>query len=255
MTPSIKVNTPLPYVNWPPEKFDSYIEDRDHWISTKNIEKIDSIIDLVFKKTEGKKCIDIGFGNPLVLLRELKVFPNCIGLYLSLEKAKEKNISESMLIKGNCYQIPFEKEEFDLVSAYALLHLLPDIPAFFREAFRVLKNGGYLYTDNDKSIFTVLFLRKLKMLQYFVQGKKYKDKYEHWRNILKAQDDYHQEGIDYIFLEKALKEIGFKKVILNPGFSFNPNHEKKISFRIIKFLFKIFKLKFLHTHIQILAVK
>ena len=202
MTPSKKVNTPLPYANWPPKKFDSFIEDRYHWTSPKNTEKIDSIINLVLKKTEGKKCIDIGFGNPLVLQRELKIFPNCIGLYLSLEKAQEKNISKSNLIKGNCYQIPFEQGEFDLVSAYALLHVLPDIPAFYREAYRVLKSGGYLYTDNDKSIFTVKLLRKIKMLQYWVMGKKYKDKYKHWHDILKEQENYHQEGVDYVFLEK-----------------------------------------------------
>lgn len=255
MKPIVKESTPLLYKNWPPENFDSYIKDRDHWVSPMNIKKIDSIIVLVAKETEGKKCLDVGFGNPLVLQRELEVFPECMGLYISLAKAREKNIPDTNLIQGNCYQIPFEQEELDLVSGYALLHVLPDIPAFYQEAYRVLKSGGYLYTDNDKSIFTVKFLRKIKMLQYRIMGKKYRKEYKQWRDILKEQKDYHQEGVDYVFLEKMLKEIGFSKVILNPGFSFNANHEKKLSFKIIKFLYKVFRFKFLHTHIQILAIK
>lgn len=242
---------------WPPKNIDRYKHDRSHWFSSENLNRIDNIIKMIYENTEGKKCLDVGVGTGLVLLREIKIFPKCIGLYIDIERALEKGIPKSILVEGNCYQMPFESEEFDLVSAYSLLHLLPNIPQFFTEAYKVLKKGGYLYTDGDKSIYNVKLLRKIKMAQYRFAGKKYKNKYKYWRDILshRDKDDYHQVGLDFFELERVLKKIGFEKVILTPRFSVNPIHNKKFTFRIMEKVFHWCKLKSCFTHIQLFAIK
>ena len=240
---------------WPPKDIDDWIDDRSHWLSSENLDRIDQTIKKIHENTDGKKCLDVGFGNCLVLLRELKIFPSCIGLYITLKKALEKGVSKSILIEGNCYQIPFESEEFDLVSAYGLLHLLPDTRQFFIEAYKVLKKGGYLYTDGDKTIYIVKLIRKIKMTIFHLGGKKYKEKYELWCDILNPRDDYHHEGIDYVELERALKEIGFEKVIITPRLSVKPSYYKKLPYRIITKILPLFKFKFCYSHVQILAIK
>jgi ubiquinone/menaquinone biosynthesis C-methylase UbiE len=240
---------------WPPENFRNYLDDRNHWLLPENLQRIDQTLKMIYKKSKGGKCLDVGFGNSLVLTRELEIFPTCFGLYIDPSKAIEKGIPKSILIKGDCYKMPFEPEEFDLVSAYAFLHVIPNIPQFYLEAYRVLKKGGYLYTDNDKSIYTVKLIRKIRMAQYCLLGKKYKDKYKHWREILHQNDTYHSEGVEYFALKRILKEIGFKKVILIPVFSVNPIYKRHLIYRLMKLGFNLFKFRFFHTHIQILAIK
>lgn len=240
---------------WPPPDIDDWIKDRPHWLLPENIERIDNTIKTIFENTEGKKCLDVGFGNCLVLLRELKIFPCCSGLYISLKNALEKGVPESILNKGNCYEIPYKSEEFDLVSAWGLLHLLPDFQPFFSEAFRVLKKGGYLYTDGDKSLYIVKLIRKIKMYLFKFLGKKYKDRYELWRDVLNQRDDFHREGIEYIELEKKLKEIGFSKIILKPRFSVKPEYKTNLVYGMLTILLPTFKFKFSYSHIEILAIK
>lgn len=230
---------------------------RRHRVSQENIDRINDIIKIIYENTEGEKCLDVGVGSGLVLLRQAKIFRECIGLDICLEMALQKGIPRSMLVKGNCYQLPFDREEFDLVSAYSVLHHLSNIPKFFTEAYRVLKKGGYLYTDGDKNIYCIKLVRKYKMAQYCLAGKKHKGTYEYWRDILirRDKDEYHSMGLDFIELERMLKKIGFNKVILTPRFSVNPSYNKKLAFRIMKKVFHCFNLKSCFTHIQLFAIK
>jgi ubiquinone/menaquinone biosynthesis C-methylase UbiE len=239
---------------WPPKNYNSaYVKGFDHWYLPENLNRIDSVLRSIKRRTVGNRCLDIAFGNPFILKREIEIFEQCQGIYITLDEALQQGVSESIITKGNCYQIPFDDEAFDLVSGYALLHIIPDIPLFYKEAYRVLKKGGYLYTDGDKNIFITKMIRKIKMVQYNI----FRDriKFEYWKNILNEKSNFHQEGINYIKLKKTLKKIGFRKVIITPWFSAKPEYNKKITFQLMKKLFTIINLKFLFTHIQILAIK
>jgi ubiquinone/menaquinone biosynthesis C-methylase UbiE len=229
----------------------------NHRFCSQNISSIRSVVQEIYNNTEGKKCLDIGVGSGLVLLRELELFDKCLGLDLSLNMALSKGIPKDLLVEGNCYQLPFKNEEFDLVSACALLHHLADIQKFYLEAFRVLKPGGYLYTDGDKNIFCVKLERRMKMIQYLLSGKKNSNEFKYYRDrlIYRDSDEYHSMGLNYNELERKLRSIGFRKVILTPMFSVNPNHTKKLSFRIMKTIHNSFKFKFCFTHIRLIAIK
>ena len=239
---------------WPPKNYSpAYIKGFDHWFSPENLNRIDKVLETIKKETNGKKCLDIGFGNPIALERELKIFPQCFGLYITLDEVSHKGVSGSIISSGNCYPIPYDAEEFDLVSAYAFLHIIPDIPEFYKEAFRVLKMGGHLYTDGDRNILITKIIRKLRMIQCRTTGNK--SMFEHWKGILNIKENFHQEGIDYIKLKKILKEIGFSKVIITPWFSAKPDYQNKVIYRILIKLLSFFNAKFLFTHIQIIAIK
>ncbi|MDP3445883.1 MAG: class I SAM-dependent methyltransferase [Ignavibacteria bacterium] len=239
---------------WPPHNYSSaYVRGFDHWFLPDNINRIDKTLKKINEKAEVKKCLDIGFGNPIVLQRELRIFPQCNGLYVTLRIAFEKGINKSILYEGNCYQIPFDPNEFDLVSAYALLHIIPDISEFYKEAYRVLKKGGCLYTDGDRNIFLIKIMRKFKMIQYRLTGNK--NKFEYWSKIFITKENFHQEGIDYVQLKIKLLQIGFSNVVITPWFSANPNLDKNIVYHFLKNLLVFFKFNFFSTHIQILAIK
>lgn len=239
---------------WPPKNYSSaYIEGFNHWFLPENINRIDNVLKSIKEETNGEKCLDIGFGNPIVLQRELKIYPQCYGLYIALEKALEKNISKSILYEGNCYKIPFDSEKFDLVSAYALLHIIPDISEFYKEAFRVIKTGGFLYTDGDRNIIITKMIRKVRMIQYRLTGNKVQ--FNYWREILNPKENFHKEGIDYKVLKKLLQQTGYSKIEITPWFSANPDFDNKFTFRIFKKVIVLFKLNFLFSHIQIIAKK
>ena len=93
------------------------------------------------------------------------------------------------------------------------------------------------------------------MSLYYFLGKKHKEKYEQWRDVLNPRNDYHKEGIDYIKLEKELKEIGFSRVILIPRFSVKPEYKTKLFYKIITTILPIIKSKYCYSHIKILAIK
>jgi len=239
---------------WPPKKYDSaYIKGFDHWYLPKNIERIDNVLKNIKIKSTGEDSLDIGFGNPIVLEREQKIFRRCKGLYINLDEAINKGISKSIIIEGNCYQIPFDSDKFDVVSAYALLHIIPDIPEFYKEAYRVLKSGGSLYTDGDRNLFISKIVRRIGMLKCYFSGNK--EQFEYWRDLLNVKESYHQEGINYSKLKKVLKQIGFSKVIIVPWFSANPEWDKIIVYKLVTKLLTLLKVKVLSTHIQILAIK
>ena len=239
---------------WPPKNYpEAYIKGFSHWYSSENINRIDEVLKTLHKKSDIKLCLDIGFGNPIVLEREIKIFPQCSGLYITLDEALKHAISKSILTKGNCYPIPSDFKQLDLISAYAFLHVIPDIPEFYKEAYRVLKKGGTLYTDGDRNINIVKIIRRMKMMQYRIRRNN--NQFEYWRDILNVKANFHQEGIDYKLLKNSLKQIGFSKVIITPWFSFNPDWDNNILFKLVKAMLTLFKVKILSTHIQIVAVK
>lgn len=234
-----------------------YEEQHSHRFSTENIDRIDNILKVIYENTEGEKCLDVGVGSGLVLLRESQLFSECIGMDLSLKMALEKGIPKSKLVMGDCYHLPFDSEEFDLVSAYSVLHHLTNVKKFYAEAYRVLKKGGYLYSDGDINIHCIRLLRKFKMIQIRFAGKKYRWNYKYWRDRLKHRDidEYHHMGLDFRESKRLLKQIGFEKVIFTPRFSVNPDHTRKLTFRMMKRFHHLFKLKSCFTHIQFLAIK
>ncbi len=74
----------------------------------------------------------------------------------SVEKSKafnRKAIEEgrAKVIQASVEKLPFDKESFDLVTAFETIYFWPDLSNNFREIYRVLRNGGTFLVCNEIS--------------------------------------------------------------------------------------------------------
>lgn len=102
-----------------------------------------------------KRILDVGtgFGSNLIFLKHLygkptlvwSIDPSQDTLVNAERLLKEKGLSEGVtLLKGNAEKMPFDDGFFDLITSVMVLHHTVDVPASFREMYRVLEKGGTL---------------------------------------------------------------------------------------------------------------
>ena len=75
---------------------------------------------------------------------------------VSVEKAREVNraaieAGRCTIIQGNVLELPFEKERFEVVTAFETVYFWPEIARCFTEIYRVLKAGGMFMITNETS--------------------------------------------------------------------------------------------------------
>lgn len=96
--------------------------------------------------------LDIGCGrgeydsDPIILRRNLRILKGktskVIGLDVDKNAQSNPFLDEFRVIKGNSW--PIENESVNLILCDHVLEHIADIPAFFSEVHRVLKNNGFL---------------------------------------------------------------------------------------------------------------
>jgi SAM-dependent methyltransferase len=94
--------------------------------------------------------VGCGTGNYAAALIET-THCSCWGLDPSeqmLTRARER-IPSAYVQAGKAEQLDFPAESFDLVFSVDVIHHVNDRPAFFKEAYRVLKKGGQICTVTD----------------------------------------------------------------------------------------------------------
>lgn len=122
---------------------DAYKLEKTHWWF-RNRRKI--VFDLIKKfcgPNQGKKILDVGCGTGL-LLKELEKFGEVHGLDCAQEAidyCKKRGLAESVK-KGNILDIPFDDEQFDIVTALDILEHLEDESRALKEINRILKKNG-----------------------------------------------------------------------------------------------------------------
>ena len=55
------------------------------------------------------------------------------------------------VLRASVAELPFESEQFDLVTAFETVYFWPDLPQCFREVYRVLKPGGTILICNESN--------------------------------------------------------------------------------------------------------
>ena len=122
------------------------VEDRYWWyIGIRHIAR--TMLDRYVPRGAGRRVLDAGCGtggNLSLLSRYGDVF----GVELSREAVrflKKRNCCR--LATASVTDVPFTSGSFDLVDAFYINEYLPDDAPAFREYFRVLRPGGYLYTS------------------------------------------------------------------------------------------------------------
>ncbi len=101
------------------------------------------------EKEPFQTLLDCGCGTApmLSLLTERYPERQYTGIDLSpkmIAKAREKQMKNVTLILGDCENLPFDKNSFDVIICSMSFHHYPDPKSFFDSVRRVLKPGGRL---------------------------------------------------------------------------------------------------------------
>jgi len=106
------------------------------------------------KKLTFRDLLDAGCGTApmLTLLRDEFPEAHFVGLDLTPEmiaKAKEKNLPNTELYVGDCENMPFEANSFDVIINSQSFHHYPNPQDFFNSVARVLRPGGTIVMRDD----------------------------------------------------------------------------------------------------------
>ncbi|MBE3092245.1 MAG: class I SAM-dependent methyltransferase [Actinobacteria bacterium] len=125
--------------------------------------KVKEILKTIRKKS-GPKLLDIGCGTGFIINLAKDLFDEIHGIDISEEMLNKVDISTGniFLHKGMVEKLPFEKEYFDVVTSYAVLHHLENYELVLKEVYNVLKRGGYFYIDLEPNKFYIDMVTKYK---------------------------------------------------------------------------------------------
>ncbi len=130
-----------------------------------NRERVDALLIEMAASSGNDRLLDVGCGMGFVIDLAKHHFRHIDGI----------DITEAMLDRvdtggSNCdisvqvaevENLPFANSHFDVATAYAVIHHLHNLEPAFREIHRVLKPGGWFYTDTDPNYY---FWQAIKQL-------------------------------------------------------------------------------------------
>lgn len=88
-----------------------------------------------------------GTGAVIALLKQMYPQKNYTGIDLSgkmVEVAKKKKLDKVVFVQGDCENLPFDKDSFDVITCSMSFHHYPNPDRFFKSCNRILKSGGRL---------------------------------------------------------------------------------------------------------------
>ncbi len=124
------------------------------------------------------ELLDAGCGTAPVISLLSKEYPDkhFTGLDLTpkmIEQAKAKNIANANFVVGDCENLPFDDESFDIIICSNSFHHYPNPLAFFKSVKRCLKKNGRLiirdWSTTNK--FLLFFMNKIEIPVLNILGK------------------------------------------------------------------------------------
>lgn len=109
--------------------------------------------------------LDLGSGTGFAAKIGADYFERVVAMDISqkmLDQIKDERIEK---VKATAYKIPFPDNTFDCVSAIATLHHLDLVPMLFKEIARVIRPGGFFYSDHDLSF--MFYQKNKKLIEFY----------------------------------------------------------------------------------------
>ena len=111
--------------------------------------RIQNLVNYLVNETEHDLWVDVGCGTGNVLQHVIERFDDVVGIDVSIGMLKIAEKRKLPVMLGDGGFLPFPNNSVDVVSAFSVLHHLHDPTEILKEAGRVLKPGGYFYSDWD----------------------------------------------------------------------------------------------------------
>lgn len=183
-------------------------ENKHEWID----QVFTHALGLLDKKSGSPTFLDAGSGSGFLAMKAKEYFKDLVLVDISPAMLEQIPITGQRKIVADCANIPLPDASVDMIGAFATLHHLYSPRDFFKEAARLLKKGGLLYTDHDiECHFVDNFKLPLSLYRHF---------FDHGIDYLKVcpqaqAEDYHlsefhgDNGLNAALLKKELEELGF----------------------------------------------
>jgi ubiquinone/menaquinone biosynthesis C-methylase UbiE len=97
----------------------------------------------------GGRLLDIGCGTGFIIDMAKSMFDEIHGVDVTQAMLDRVDTSSGHITLHNCSaeHLPFESNYFDMVSSYAFIHHVFRYEDVLREAYRVVRPGGFVYID------------------------------------------------------------------------------------------------------------
>lgn len=174
--------------------------------------------------------IDFGCGTGNILKAGSERFGAHLGLDVSVGVARIARGRGFNVVLASVTRTPLKSEVANCVTGFSVLHHFADPTPVIAEAFRVLRPGGYLYTDWDpnrlakgrRDVCSSWLWHNLTSLRRFLQfGKTHTDKPvprgippSLW-DISEYQLEKHG-GLDPLFIRDTCLRVGYSHVVILP---------------------------------------
>lgn len=159
--------------------------------------------------------LDLGCGSGFVTKALGDLFTDRYAVDLSPRIIKAIKDPAVLGIAADCEALPFKDATFDVVTAFATLHHLPSVTPTIREAWRVLRPGGFYYSDHDMDDkFFDNFSVLLKLYRMFTNPAARFSRHCGTSSELYHTAEAHEDGIDSAVLAQELKSCSFSEVII-----------------------------------------
>jgi len=204
--------------------------------------------------SSGGRLLDVGCGTGNILDWAKDGFHSVYGVDISenMLKMARQQVEEASFGLADATRLPFSDRTFQAVTFYAALHHFPNPDRFLTEALRVLKPGGYIYTDHDPNYYLVRFYYPFFRLMYAGSrafGSEQADLAEYFHT--------QEPGIDPEQLAASLRGAGASEVSVQYRNTTNKNLSpgKSAMLSVIKPLASVLDWPSFYTHFSIIARK
>ena len=217
-------------------------------------QEIRAILEDIKQRTRGERFLDVGCGTGNLLKIARDIFPEILGVdvaeHLLAEVARREGLGQ--LISAEADHLPLPDCCLDCVGLFAVMHHMMDPLPALREAFRVLRPGGILYTDHDINHYCSRFYHLWHLLRY-----RKRIAFHSAEEDLAEYHNVHTSGLNADTLRSGLLDIGFEHVEIKYHNSTREDLAGIYRFALpaMKAVTKILPLASLHTHFLILATK